>query len=106
MNNLDSFRTDRLSAERLRPEHFGDYWRMYSDPRVTATLGGVRSEEETRVFLQKGLEHWERHGFGLWIFRDLTEGQFVGRAGLRYAAVDGKDEVELAYALMSEYWGR
>jgi RimJ/RimL family protein N-acetyltransferase len=106
MHNFDMFRTDRLSAERLRPEHFNDYWRMYSDHRVTATLGGIRSEEETREMLRRSLEHWERHGFGLWIFRDATEGQFVGRAGLRYAPVEGKDEVELAYALMSEYWGR
>jgi RimJ/RimL family protein N-acetyltransferase len=106
MGNMDTFQTERLTAERLRPEDFSDYWRMYSDPRVTATLGGVRSEEETRVFLRKGLEHWERHGFGLWVFRDSADGRFVGRAGLRYAVVEGKEEVELAYALMPEYWGR
>jgi Cu+-exporting ATPase len=31
---------------------------------------------------------------------------FVARAGLRHTRVGGNDEVELAYALRSEYWGR
>ncbi len=106
MSIVDSFRTDRLTAERLRPDHFGDLCRMHRDPRVTATLGGVRSDEETQAWLQRNLEHWEQYGFGLWMFHDLTEGQFVGRAGLRHVEVEGQDEVELGYALLAEYWGQ
>jgi RimJ/RimL family protein N-acetyltransferase len=106
VNNLESFRTDRMTATRLRPEDGDDFCRMYQDPVVTATLGGVRSEEEARQLLQKNLEHWERHGFGLWVFRDREAGRFVGRAGLRHVHVGGNDEVELGYALMTEFWGR
>ncbi len=50
--------------------------------------------------------HWERHGFGIWVFRDGAEGRFVARAGLRHRQLDGDEEIELAYALRSEYWGR
>ena len=86
---------------------------MHRDPKVMATLapagapnGGIRSEEETRQFLSGRLEHWERHGYGLWVFRDAADGRFVGRGGLHNTHVGGHDEVELAYALMAEYWGR
>jgi [ribosomal protein S5]-alanine N-acetyltransferase len=36
----------------------------------------------------------------------LRADHFVGRAGLHSANVGGDEEVELAYALMAEYWGR
>jgi ribosomal-protein-alanine N-acetyltransferase len=110
---IETFRTDRLIAERLRVEHFDELRRMHRDPRVMATLapagapsGGVLSDEETRRFLRKHLDHWDRYGYGLWAFRDRADGRFVGRAGLYNTHVGGNDEVELAYALMAEYWNR
>jgi len=106
MDTIDTFCTERLTAVRLLPEDFGDLCRMHQDPKVMATLSGVRSDEETRRFLQISLEHWDGRGFGLWMFRETATGQFVGRAGLREVHVGGNDEVELAYGLMSEFWGQ
>ena len=106
MQIVETFRTERLAAERLSPDHLGDLLRMNRDPRVMATLGGVRPDEETERYLRDNLEHWERYRFGIWAFRDRTDGSFVARAGLRHTRVGGNDEVELAYALRSEYWGR
>jgi len=58
---------------------------------------------DTERFVQANLEHWQRNGFGLWILR--SDGAFVGRAGLRRVLIEGTDEVELAYAFVSEVWG-
>ena len=71
-----------------------------------ATLGGLRPAAVTRRFLTASIAHWQRHGFGLWIFRDKTSADFVARAGLRHIAIEGTDEVELAYALAARHWGR
>jgi [ribosomal protein S5]-alanine N-acetyltransferase len=79
---------------------------MHQDPSVMATLGGLRSDEQTRQFLRDNLRHWDRHGYGLWMFRAQADGRFVGRDGLRHVHVGGNDEVELAYALMAAFWGR
>ncbi len=103
MQTVETFRTERLAAERLSPDHLGELLRMNRDPKVMATLGGVRPDEETERYLRDNLEHWERCGFGIWAFRDRTDGSFVARAGLRHTRVGGNDEVELAYALRSEY---
>lgn len=105
-HSISTFRTARLSAERLRPEHLADLCRMYQDPQVMATLGGPRSEEQTQKYLQDALDHWERHGFGIWVLRDPDGGRFAGRAGLRRLQVSGNDEVEVLYALMPEFWGK
>lgn len=103
---IESFETERLTAERLRADHVDELEVMHTDPIVMATLSGTRTSEQTRQFLRDSLDHWEKHGYGLWIFRDKVDGRFVGRAGIRHVEIEGKDEVELAYGLMAEYWRR
>jgi [ribosomal protein S5]-alanine N-acetyltransferase len=105
MESIITFRTDRLIAERLRLEDLDELRRMHHDPRVMATLGGLRSDAQTQQFLRENLRHWDRHGYGLWMFRANADGRFVGRGGLRHVHVGGNDEVELAYALMAAFWG-
>jgi [ribosomal protein S5]-alanine N-acetyltransferase len=109
MKAIESFRTDRLVAAPLRPEDFADLRRLHGDPRVMATLsadGRPLPEEETRRALQRHLGHWERHGYGLWAFRDPTDGRFVGYCGLKHTEVGGNDEIELAYAVVADEWGQ
>lgn len=102
---IDSFHTERLVATRLHEADLGELCRMHQDAKVMATLGGTRSEEHTRQFLQTNLSHWDEHGFGLWGVRTASERAFVGRGGLRHVHVGGHDEVEVAYALMPAFWG-
>jgi len=103
---IETFKTPRLRAERLGVGHSAELCLMHQDARVMATLGGIRSDLETRWFLETNLEHWQQHGYGLWVFRSRADGRFVGRGGLRQVTVGGALEVELAYALMSENWGQ
>ncbi len=77
---------------------------MHNDPRVMATLGGIRSDDETRKYLADNADHWSRYGFGVWSLRDRG-GRFAGRAGIRHLDLDGIDEVELLYSFMPEFWG-
>ncbi|WP_207714226.1 GNAT family N-acetyltransferase [Scytonema sp. UIC 10036] len=106
MQLLETFNTKRLKANRLCVEDYTELCLMHSNSMVMATLGGIRTNNVTRQFLQTNLNHWNCYGFGLWMFRDKANGGFVGRGGLRNTQVDGKDEVELAYALMPEFWGQ
>ena len=101
-----SFSLPRLLAERLTDEHLPFIRRMDQDPRLAATLGGVRTEAETRDYLARNLAHWAEHGFGIWILREPGTGTLMGRAGLRQVEVEGATEVEIAYALCPEFWGR
>jgi ribosomal-protein-alanine N-acetyltransferase len=80
--------------------------RMHRDERLMATLGGVRTDAETQAHLERNLAHWTEHGFGIWILRDPASGELVGQAGLRHLTVEGVVEVELAYAILPELWGR
>lgn len=106
MQSVEYLTTDRLILERLRPAHREDLGRMHSDARVMATLGGVRSAEETTRVLAECETHWEQHGFGLWAVRERAPARFAGRGGLKHTRIGGRDEVEVAYGLLPQYWGQ
>jgi [ribosomal protein S5]-alanine N-acetyltransferase len=106
MNDLNYLRTPRLVLTRMCVDDLDDLVRMYADPHVMATLGGVRSAEWTADYLDKQIAHWEQHGFGFWTLREPVTQSFVGRGGLRHVILDGQVEIEVGYGLMSEFWGR
>lgn len=102
----DELQTDRLVLTRIRNEDFDDLCHLHQNQQVMATLGGVRSPEMTAAILKRLVAHWAAHGFGLWLLRDKASGRFAGRGGLQHVSVGGHNEVEVAYALMPEFWGR
>ncbi len=107
MNELN---TRRLLGTPAAPGDFADIRRLHGDPRVMATLsadGKTFSEDQSRAFLERAADHWRLHGFGLWIFHErVAGGDFVGYGGIKHAVVEGRDEVELAYAIRSDHWGK
>ena len=104
--HLDRISTARLVLSRPTAADLPDLVRMYQDERVMATLGGVRTADDTRQYLDRLLAHWDEHGFGLWIVREPENSRFIGRGGLRQALVEGAPMIEVGYGLMSEFWGR
>jgi [ribosomal protein S5]-alanine N-acetyltransferase len=101
-----TFALRRVFAERLTDAHLPILRRMHGNARMMASLGGVRTDAETKAYLERNLAHWDEHGFGIWILRDPMTGRVMGRAGMRYLPVDDVPEVELVYALLPEFWGR
>lgn len=106
MSSLDSFNTKRISAERLQQEHIDFIHRMHQDERVMAYLGGRRSREQTADYMEQNLSHWEKYGYGIWVLRENSTGDLIGRGGLRNAVLGGNDEVEVAYGLLPEFWNK
>lgn len=105
MSFPETFRTERLTAERLVPGHWDEVRAMDSDAEFMALLGGTRDELQTRAYMDKNLRHWERYGFGLWVLRDQAA-RPAGRAAIRHLDVEGTDEVELGYGFFPGYWRR
>jgi len=106
VTSLDSFTTKRLRADRLTDEDLPELRRMHVDAVVMASLGGIRSEEQTASYLARNLQHWTDYGFGLYNVRELGGMEVIGRALLRHLMVDGVNEVEVGYAFYAPYWGR
>lgn len=104
MRTTDTLTTRRLRGERLTTAHLPFLQRMFRNPDVCATLGGTLSDAQIEIALQWNLDHWDRCGYGIWIFFDRDTGDFAGRAGVRQVDLTGRFEIELAYAVMPERW--
>jgi RimJ/RimL family protein N-acetyltransferase len=106
---LERLETERMIFERLRLEHAPEQLRLLLDPRVSATLRpGPEPPTEADVLdgLAAKVDHWDRHGFGMWLLRDRETGEMVGRGGLQYTYTAGLNDVEAGWAIVPERWGQ
>jgi ribosomal-protein-alanine N-acetyltransferase len=101
---VEHVRTARMDGEPLGPEHTDWLARLVGDPLVGATLGGVRTRREAAEMAAASAAHWQRHGFGYWIWLDRASGDHVARGGLSRAQVEGEEVVEIGWAVMPDRW--
>lgn len=107
LQTIELVETPRLRCERLRLEHAEELFRLLLDPRVSRTLW-TRAEPPSEADLLDSLtakvDHWNRHGFGMWLARDRVTGETVGRGGLQYTFVTELHEIEAGWAIAPERW--
>jgi ribosomal-protein-alanine N-acetyltransferase len=103
---VTELRTARLFLRSIRLEDVDDFIRIWTDPVVTATLGGPKPPEKIRLFVEKIMSDWDTRGFCWWTIRLPDPDTFIGYGGLRCIVVEGKEEVEVGYGLLAEYWNK
>lgn len=108
MNGIEKeVHTARLDGRPPRREDFQFLRMLHADPRAAATLsadGRPFSDDATRAALESMIDHWGRFGFGVRYFFSLGSEDFIGYCGLRHARVEGREEIELLYAVRAEHW--
>lgn len=100
--------TQRLLLEPVSLDALPFLIELSRRPEVARWLGpglGPPTDAEVEQRTREHLAHWSRHGFGLWLLRDRATGEPVGQGGLRHAD-PMPDEVELAWSVIPEQWGR
>jgi ribosomal-protein-alanine N-acetyltransferase len=106
---IDRIVTARMLGERLAPEHADDLARLLLRPEVVRTtwpFAHPPTADDVTAALRAKIEHWNRHGFGLWLLRDRLTREMVGRGGLQSTYAPGLVAVEAAWAIMPERWGQ
>lgn len=100
--------TPRLILRRPVLEDVDAYYAFYRDPEITRHIPDApRNLEETRAEVE-----WHVNGppghpeLGLWAAIHKETGRFIGRCGLLPWTIEGREEVEIAYALAREFWGQ
>jgi RimJ/RimL family protein N-acetyltransferase len=98
--------TDRLRLRPVSPDDLDHIVALYGDPEVMRYIGtrGALTREEACGRLDFMVDHWRRHGFGMWSLFRKDDGAFVGRCGMRY--MDSTTDVELGYTLVKACWGQ
>jgi ribosomal-protein-alanine N-acetyltransferase len=103
---MHDLETPRLQFRRFTPDDLHALAALRSDPDVIKYVGSGRRESigEVQALLAKVIAHSEQHGFAPWGLIDKATGKLIGWCGLKY--LEDTAEVEIAYGLAKEYWGK
>jgi RimJ/RimL family protein N-acetyltransferase len=95
--------TRRLLARRPTAEDRAAYHAHFTHPAVERWLrppplppfeAGVLDE-----LIEGDCAHWSDHGFGPWVLVEKESGEFAGRGGLAWTAVEGTPCIELPWSI-------
>lgn len=100
--------TERTFLRRQLMSDLEALWELYCDPEVTRYIPDApKTREEAKEELEWFMHgHPRRPELGLWATILKENGKFIGRSGLLPLVIDGQEEVEVAYTIAREYWGR
>jgi RimJ/RimL family protein N-acetyltransferase len=99
--------TERLWLREYVPEDAVAVFELGSDPVVHRYTGDacLTSIEQARTMLcERPIADYRQHGFGRWAVVLKGSARVVGMAGLKF--LPERQEVDLGYRLLPEYWGR
>ena len=98
------FSTTRLEAHRVGRCDEAFVAALFTDARVTDTLGGPRDAARVADDLERWDAHWREHGFGMWILRDRGSGEPVGWTMLTATEAGGTGGVEVGWTIIADRW--
>ena len=103
---MSELETERLLLRPLTPDDLPWIAELYADPEVAKWLGGPRSRTQAAESLDRMWNLYRVQGFGLMAAVETLTGQCIGRCGYIVQSVDGREELEIAWAIARERQGR
>lgn len=97
--------TERLRLEPVRLRIAADLWRVHQDPTIARWYAGTWTTARAQQQAALMEEAWRRSGAGKWLAYLRQGGELIGRGGLSHVTLDGRECLELGWALLDEYQG-
>ena len=102
--------TERLLLRRWEAADLDVYRSIWADQSVRAALhpDGEPEPEYVDSRFRRQVEHWDSHGFGLWLVIERESAEAAGWIGAWYPDFIPElvGEVEVGWALRRRFWGR
>ncbi|MEN5279365.1 GNAT family N-acetyltransferase [Brucella sp. TWI432] len=101
--------SSRLILRKPIASDFEAYAEMFSDPSVTAHIGGVLKRSESWARFLRDVGHWAVEDFGQYIIVEKATSAFVGKIGFakfeRNLGIHTKTSIEVTWLLNSNFHG-
>ncbi len=100
--------TERLLLRRWTEEDREPFYRLNSDPLVMEFMPACLTRPESDQLVDRIIEHFHKHDFGLYA-AELRENQsFIGYVGLSVPSFEASFTpcVEIGWRLSADHWGR
>lgn len=103
--------TTVLQTERLRLRHFTPadlepLAAMMADEAQMWLYLRPRTRDETRIWIDRTIQHYEQRAFGFWLIESVEDSEFLGYCGIRPRLIDGIEEVEMGWHTMKHFWNQ
>ena len=102
-------RSERLLLRKLSVSDVDPMAEIFAAPEVWYfPFGRSFTHDETLIFLEDQVDHWERHSFGLWGAYLLSDQSLIGYLGLSIPsfAPELLPAVEVGWRIHPRYWGQ
>ena len=107
---MDTFirETSRLRLRSWEPKDLVPFSEMNADPVVMTHFPDVISHEESKAMMERCIQHWEAHGFGIAVVESKTTSEFLGTAGLMHPRFDSffTPCVEIGWRFVAAHWNQ
>jgi len=100
-----SLETERLRLRNTQESDVPDLVRMWIDPEVSRFMGGKDAAWLEQTF-RADARQADPLLYDQWPVFEKSSGKLVGYCGLLDKEVEGREEVELTYALVRSAWGQ
>lgn len=98
--------TPRLFLRHLTLDDLDFMAGLLDDPDVMRFSLGRMTREQVKTLIETCLAAYEKNEPSLWGIEDKTDHRLIGYCGHYRRDLEGKEEVEVAYRLAPEHWGR
>ena len=105
----DGLESPRLYTRFLTMEDVPQWAEFFMDPKAIEFLGShikETYEESARIWIDRQLQRYKTGLYGHQALIDKQTGEFVGMTGVITQDVDGREQLEVGYHILSKYWGK
>lgn len=95
--------TDRLQLREMSLSDMEALSLILQDENVMYAYNGAFNDEES-AWMQKQLQRYREHGFGLWGVFLKDSGEMIGQCGITMQEYKGGQVPEIGYLLAHKYW--
>jgi [ribosomal protein S5]-alanine N-acetyltransferase len=98
--------TERLRLRQYRLQDLDELAPILGDPETMRYYPRPYTREESLAWINRSLDRYRDHGFGLWAIVSKAAGEFLGNCGPVRQVVEERDEIELGWLVKRSHWRR
>lgn len=103
---LEELQTERLRLRRYTEKDVDNVYRLIGDPQVMRYFPSVYDRDRAKRIVKDVLAAYDELGYSV-LAVELPDGTYIGQIGLLdWKDVDRRPDVEVAYMLAPQAWGK
>ena len=96
--------TERLYLREMNQGDFESLRKIIQDKDVMYAYEHVYDDDEVQEWLDKEMQRYKTHGFGMWAVVLKENDTMIGQCGITMQDCNVKRMLELGYLFQKEYW--